>query len=628
MKKFLVFGMMSALALAFTACSSEEELVVNPTFDGQAVKTEFALNLPGKFMTRQTEAVTQDAQTVASFRGIDAEQFYLYAMQADEAADADPVVAATPLLKEIDLGAGLTGFDHTNAQDKWYFDVAVPVNTNAFLVYANSVSAGDDATNGVLNMTTGATPQDITFGLQPINEAAVSLAGAGEDLLDFLNDLVAVEGLANADATEAKAWYAFDREDDNMFYADLFTTFSTLTAGSKTSVEAFLTDLKATIEKVPVNAGDNGIDKMLLEKLDEFDLGDDFTADANIPDGAAVLKYDATKHEFSFDETVFIGGGYAWGPNDYVFPAALWYRVNTGIREDAEVQSQNVQGLTWKQFINTAYQASNNAVKASSQSIALVNPLQYAVGNFETQIKFADENMLNVTKTTYVYKAHEEEVTDPVTGETTTVTVYDLDDEGNPIIEDTQVETTKEVPISGLELTGILVGDQKGVDWQALPIDDNPAQVIYDTKLINTTFGTEFKKACQTLVLETTKESINVALEFVNNTGIDFTGVNGQIIPDGTKFYLIGQLKIKTDPNWTEETDGKKDVAIFQQDYKTIAKFTINSLIDNAYNIVPDLRTPELEFGLSVDLEWQKGYTFEIGIGEEPEEEPVTPIEP
>ena len=623
MKKFLFFGMMGALALTFVACSSEEEMApVNPTFDGNAVKTEFALNLPGKFMTRMTEAVTQDAQTVASFRGIDANQFYLYAMKAAEAKDADPVLEDTEKYADIDLGAGLTGFDHNNAQDKWYFDIAVPVGTNAFLVYANSVSAGDDATNGVLNMTTGAAPQDITFDLQPINDEEVSLADAGEDLLKFLNELVAVEGLANADATAAKAWCDFDKDADNLFYAELFETFSTLTAGSKTSVEAFLTDLKATIEKVPVNAGDEGIDKMLLAKLETIDLGDDFTADANIPDGAAVLVYDDTKKEFSFDETVFIGGGYAWGPNDYVYPAALWYRVNTGIREDAELQSQNVQGLTWKQFINTAYDEANNAVKASSQSIALVNPLQYAVGNFETQIKFADENMLNVTKTTYVYKSHEETVVDPETGEETKVIVYDLDDDGNPIIEDTEVETTKEVPISGLELTGILVGDQKGVDWQALPIDDNAAQVIYDTKLINTTFGTEFKKACQTLVLETTKESINVALEFVNNTGIDFTGVNGQIIPDGTKFYLIGQLKIVTDPNWTEETDGKKDVAIFQQDFKTIAKFTINNLIDNAYNIVPDLRTPELEFGLSVDLEWQKGYEFELEIGEAPATEP------
>ena len=639
MKKKVLFGMMGAMALAFTACTSEEELApVNPTFDGNAIKTEFALNLPGNFTTRMTQAVTQDAGTVASFRGIDANQFYLYAMEAATAKDLDPVVAGTPKLATISLGAGLAGFDHQNAQDKWYSDISIPVKTNAFLVYANSVTAGDNATNGVLNMTAAENPQDIKFDLQPINATAVSLESAGENLLAALNDLAKVEGLANATVTAAKKWYEFDRDADNMFYADLFATFSSLTAGSKTSVAAFLADLKATVDKVPVTIsaeapeGAKGIDKAISDYIAELDLGDDFTADANIPDGAAVLVYDPAKHEFSFDETAFIGrigeNNIKWGANDYVYPAALWYRVNTGIREDANKQSQNVQGLTWQQFINTAYQASNNAVKASSQSVALVNPLQYAVGNFETQIKFADENMLNVTEITNVYQSHKEAVV--VDGEETgdSIVVYDLDNNGNPIILKSDTTTTKEIPVSSLELTGILVGDQKGVDWQALPIANNAAKVIYDTKLIKNTFGTEFDKACQTLVLETAEglEAVNVALEFKNNSGIDFTGVDGQIIPSGTKFYLIGQLKIgANDKNWSNETTGKK-ACIFQQDFKTIARFTINNLIDNAYNIVPDLRTPELEFGLSVDLEWQKGYEFEIGIGEAAqEEEPVVP---
>ena len=51
---------------------------------------------------------------------------------------------------------------------------------------------------------------------------------------------------------------------------------------------------------------------------------------------------------------------------------------------------------------------------------------------------------------------------------------------------------------------------------------------------------------------------------------------------------------------------------VFLQDYITTAKLTIgeNSL-KNAYNVVPDLRSPKLELGLSVDLKWEKGITFE-----------------
>ena len=389
-------------------------------------------------------------------------------------------------------------------------------------------------------------------------------------------------------------------------------TFTTLTAGSYKSVKAFLEDLKAACA-LPTGAGENGIDKKLtaavtaaLETLEE---GGDFTAEANMPDGAAVLT--CTDGVFAFDQTKHITNN-AWGVNTYTYPAELWYRVNTGIRVDEEVQQQNVGTQDWETFIGSAYQAANNAVKASSQSIALVNPLQYAVGNLETQIKYANENMIKttVTKVTYEMTDKLDDDGNPVKDEDgNVIQVPKTDADGNPIILSTEDKVSETVPVSSLKLTGILVGDQKKVDWQALPVEDADAVVIYDTDLIKNTFGTAFDKASQTLVLETAKEAVNVALEFENNSTVDFTGVNGCIIPAGTKFYLIGQL---------EKAKGTKNGAteIFQQDFKTIAKFTINTLENNAYNTVPDLRTPELEFGLSVDLEWQKGYEFEIAVGE------------
>ena len=33
--------------------------------------------------------------------------------------------------------------------------------------------------------------------------------------------------------------------------------------------------------------------------------------------------------------------------------------------------------------------------------------------------------------------------------------------------------------------------------------------------------------------------------------------------------------------------------------------------LKSAYNVIPDLRSPKLEFGLSVNLEWKEGLTFE-----------------
>jgi hypothetical protein len=67
---------------------------------------------------------------------------------------------------------------------------------------------------------------------------------------------------------------------------------------------------------------------------------------------------------------------------------------------------------------------------------------------------------------------------------------------------------------------------------------------------------------------------------------------------------------LKPETNGQETNDFKNKV--FKQDYITTAKLTIgaNSL-KKAYNVIPDLRSPKLELGLSVDLKWQQGITFE-----------------
>jgi hypothetical protein len=47
------------------------------------------------------------------------------------------------------------------------------------------------------------------------------------------------------------------------------------------------------------------------------------------------------------------------------------------------------------------------------------------------------------------------------------------------------------------------------------------------------------------------------------------------------------------------------------QDYTTTANFTITDL-KRAYSTIPDLRVAKLELGLSVDLVWSKGVTYDV----------------
>ena len=59
----------------------------------------------------------------------------------------------------------------------------------------------------------------------------------------------------------------------------------------------------------------------------------------------------------------------------------------------------------------------------------------------------------------------------------------------------------------------------------------------------------------------------------------------------------------------------RKIPRVFIQDYKTTATFTIgqNSL-KNALVTVPDLRSTQMSFGLSVDLTWKQGLEYNIGL--------------
>ena len=129
-----------------------------------------------------------------------------------------------------------------------------------------------------------------------------------------------------------------------------------------------------------------------------------------------------------------------------------------------------------------------------------------------------------------------------------------------------------------------------------------------------------------TLALETAANtSVYVAVELIND-GADFQGADG-VVPHGCKFYLVAEL----DPTEDNTTVGSKVTnssytghKVFKQDFKTFANFTIvagssgstgnTKGLAAAYNTIPDLRTPQLELGLSVDLTWQPGVQFDLDL--------------
>lgn len=222
-------------------------------------------------------------------------------------------------------------------------------------------------------------------------------------------------------------------------------------------------------------------------------------------------------------------------------------------------------------------------------------------------------------------------------------------------------EPANKINVSGLRLVGILIGGQDNhVDWQYLPKDAAHATyVIYDNVLgtFNATAGEYdgiqipssgtsaanytivFDNYDKTIAAGNKQKSVKFALEFRNDGTQDFWGEDNLIRQGGT-FYIKGEMSIPDDtsgiawdtyyqvpPLWQTDTDtgiptGKKagdstqKPRVFIQDHVTEANITLGpNALKHAVVSVPDLRSSQTSLGLSVDLTWSQGLTFNPVIG-------------
>lgn len=237
----------------------------------------------------------------------------------------------------------------------------------------------------------------------------------------------------------------------------------------------------------------------------------------------------------------------------------------------------------WTENAETAWTGkkfTQTAVTAKTRSVALKDAIQYGVANLKLSVKcgsgLLEDNQKNIN--------------------------------GN---ENQKIG----VGTNSFELKGVLIGGQpKSVGWNFEPNTDNYDYVVYD-KSINTTSNFYVNQTSDnlfnyTLVLDNNKSEqdkhVYVTLELENNAA-DFYGENG-LIQKGATFYLVGELQ------WDAAKDKGTGVDhIFTKDHTTIANFTIGSL-QKAYNCIPDLRSSKISVGLAVDLQWQKGVTFDYTI--------------
>lgn len=588
-------ALMLATAGLTTACSSEDVFDGGNSLPADAVKTQFAINVPasspGRVQGRMSENVTQ-AQDPAQFRGMSNIQLIPF---SGITLQGDTVPGNINFAENaIALGAiGATSDMQTAGDDNYkvYDDVIIPTNTNAFLFYGEATDDTDasDKVNGALDMS------GLTVG-QPVSGLTFSLRGILGDqtrteqenqLVDILTALTSISQWSGAADGGLK---------------DLYDAFITLKAGSANSIrlavqdlynsvmDSRLTDVTISPEvPLPGGGGSTGSLKELIAatitqyftpgvqapyELD-YITSNTYPRDLGLPDGAVQVEFNDVNNTWSYTSNVDYDGG-AGSMNvaalaDYVFPASLYYRTNTNIGTSNSLYFNAASpsiGGSWSDIISNANYP-NSSVSATTQSVVLKKEIQYAVGRFDVNASFTNEPL------------------------------HDAD------------EATIAIPAEGFTLTGVLIGGQKNVDFAFAPVSSADEKTIYDAAVGTNNAGigvtTTGQVVNRTLVLQTAgsqtpdEESVNFALEFVNNSPSAFKGVDG-IVPVGGKFYLVGRL-----------TNTAAHHNVFFQDHNTIANVTINSL-KNAYNCVPDLRAPKLELGLSVDLKWQTGLEQDVTI--------------
>lgn len=595
MRIFNKYAYMGAIALVgavgFTACSSDDDLTApqNPTFDGESVKTQFAISIPygGGNGTRMSAENTQDA---GNFLGM--KDLRLIAFEGEP---------STGTLKSIITTLGNIGStDLSSTQSsKIYSNVNVPVNTDHFLFYAQA-DKNEGFDNGALNedkINGASSISDITFNLKTTNKGAVTTDNEAKLLLDVLNDV---------DADDV--WKGTLDTD----LSTLRTSLQDLKAGSANNIKLALQNLYNAVERWATgNDGDNKNAAMAIRNAITADTyGDDgstqvfslkspgtsspyelettltFPNNLNLPDGAVKMQY--TNSEFSYEAST--GNLTGLANFDYTrvcYPAALYYFVNT----DIATSNQSLKSGEWP---TTTTNWTSNAsapwladatkdnwgtkVTASTQSIALKNNIQYGVASLELSVKCADGS---------------------------------LPDNGG-------AGTPNYIPVAsaGFPVTGLLIGGQpEAVDWSFKPISGKSFNyTVYDKSIsgVNAKENSAEGKNYTLLLpnIQQTPVAVNFAIELENNTGHEFRGQDG-VVPVGGKFYLVGTLNPSATTGITKPS-GVTDV--FMSYYQTIAKVTITSLA-KAYNTIPDLRATQMELGLSVDLEWKTGISFDVEIG-------------
>ena len=652
MKKLPLIWLLAAVCL--TACDSRDKVMFpesSSVAEGEDVALPFSFSVGTvKPATKMTPGVTQAAADEASFRGI--KEIYALPFRATRAVSGtDRRIGPNLLLPQ----RGIPGSFGESAQEgdfaglvrsnnaHLYKNVYMRRGTASMLVYGEaideSVSVAVDSVdfkrrNGVLRsrgLQDAEYAAGVTFTLEPYITSANSaeFQNAITGIQAYLNDIasaqVSLTGYTSRSRTQTTWTYRWRTAEDYSNHAALSNAFSFLTAdglafsGGSDGIGQMLTTLYNNLYALAYSEDESDtyyqtyygyysyyssgdyyyvyeLAREIRSRIDNStyvtltgtgtsvtvalkDEYADFPARFGVPSGSVAFQWNGTAFAQRTPAT-----GSAMAPVDaYCYPPSLWYWTNSTLKttdNESVVQEYRSIHATWADIFGL-YTYSSSVIPGAV-SAALKEPLQYGVAMLEVNLR----NAVSPGGTQFL-----------------------LDSKGN----------TVDVRNDNYPLTGIVVGEQKNQEYDFTPLMEGMSSYVYDSDVMDgstprayiagASAGLTFKPVYTLLVQTEDAQDVHLALEFRNDSGAAFYGVNGCQIAPGAHFYLLATLKYASASN----TTGAPLPAVFVHDHTTKVTLGINSLA-KAYNTIPELRDPQLEIGVVAQIEWIQVIPSEVPL--------------
>ena len=544
-----------SVILLMTGCATDDELPQVSETDATVVADiAFTVSKEARPTTRMSSAVVQEEGQ--AYRGIDMRHIVPFDIASAEKVTTSDMPKAFQVFGD---GEQLVDF-----RAYYYYDNCTLMSgVNAFLCYGCAPQAlGGKHVNGSLVETFPAdmAPKDIRFSLEAITNNVHPTATA---LANYMT------AIANAEGNDVK-W----KDAPNATLGVMYLNFVNKTEedvgeplpGSATNIRAYTQTLKSALENLSLtDETDIAIRAAIITAIDTYDTDwNGFPASIGLPDGAAVIRWSDAAFEPQVITTTLADIN---GIDRYAYPAELYYYGNSRIYTSTiDKRKAQYTDREWN-LILADYEYANGVVSPNTTSVAIKDPLQYGVAHVQITLKKTDSSNLK-----------------------------DADGEDIPVGD------------SNFPLTGVIVGGQLPVGFDFTPTTAYPVyseadmKFIYDNQLpeLYLSSSADADQFVNTLALQTyDNKKVPVALEFTNNSGVDFKGLGGTVL-NGTKFYLVGEI----DPEQFKD-DSRTEIRdrVFTQDYTTTLNIKVTGL-EKAYNVVPNLLSPRLEMGIELVPKW------------------------